>query len=145
MVTLEQDGVQGVFVAPDSVDFINLLGTEYTSYFDSIGFDWKRLAGARVLEIEGQEAYEYATFIAETQSGNFLDLGVRINSAFSSYRISSNDYAQRVGDIAGPAFPDLESLKMKLITVNSTQAETVTIPFLSAYSGTSSFTNKEDL
>ena len=144
VVSLNKDGVQGVYVVPDSVEFLSLLGTNFTSYFDALGFDWKRLAGARVLEIEGKDAFDYATFIAETQSGNYLDLGVRVNSAFSSYRISGNDYSQRFGDIAGPAFPDLTSLTMKLIPANSTKSETVKIPFLSSYLG-QPFTDKQSL
>ncbi|KAJ3552372.1 hypothetical protein NM688_g4185 [Phlebia brevispora] len=135
LVTLEENGVQSVFVAPDSVDLINLLGTEFTSFFDSIGFNWQRLAGARVLEIEGMDPYSYADLIADTESGNYLDHGVRVNSVFSSYRISDVDFSQRFGDIAGPQFPDRNSLTVKLITVNSTKAETVTIPYLADYSG----------
>ena len=121
-----------MYVAPDSVEFVSLLGASYTSYFDSIGFDWKRLAGARVLQIQGRDAYAYADLIASTQSGNYLDHGVRVNSAFSSYRI------------VGPAFPELESLTMKLVPVNATKPETVTIPFLASYVGGVSFTNKDD-
>ncbi len=144
LVTLEEKGVQNVFVAPDSVEFVSLLGTAYTSFFDSIGFNWKRLAGAKVLKIEGQDPYEYAKVIAATKSGNYLDHGVRVNSVFSSYRISGNDYSQRFGDIAGPAFPDLTSLTLTLVPVNSTRAETVKVPFLSNYLG-EPFTNKADL
>ena len=144
VVTLEENGVQSVFVAPDSVEFINLLGTDYTSFFDSIGFNWKRLAGAKVLKIEGQDPYAYAKHIAATKSGNYLDHGVRVNSVFSSYRISGTDYSQRFGDIAGPAFPDLETLTLTLIPVNSTKAETIKVPFLSDYLG-EQFTDKESL
>lgn len=144
IVTFEQHGQQSVFVAPDSVEFVSLIGSDFTSFFDSIGFNWKRLAGARILEIEGKDAFDYATFIAETQSGNYLDLGVRVNSAFSSYRISGTDFSQRFGDIAGPALPDLESLTVKLIPVNSTKAETVKIPFLANFLG-QPFTDKKTL
>ncbi|KAI0356925.1 hypothetical protein OH77DRAFT_182654 [Trametes cingulata] len=143
VVTLEENGVQNVFVAPDSVEFVSLLGTNFTSFFDSIKFDFRRLAGAKVLEIEGVDPYAYAQHIAETQSGNFLDLGVRINSAFSSYRISGTDFSQRFGDISGPQFPTQNTLTMRLIPVNSTRAETVHVPFLANYLG-APFTNRED-
>ncbi|KAI0752695.1 hypothetical protein C8Q80DRAFT_469989 [Daedaleopsis nitida] len=142
VVTLEENGQQSVFIAPDAVEFVSLVGSGFTSFFDQIGFDWKRLAGARVLQIQGKDAYDYASFISETQSGNYLDHGVRVNSAFSSYRISGADFSQRFGDIAGPAFPDLDSLTMKLIPVNSTKAETVKIPFLANYLG-AAFTDKQ--
>ncbi|KAH9834939.1 uncharacterized protein C8Q71DRAFT_724906 [Rhodofomes roseus] len=43
------DGAQDVYVVPDLVDFISLLGIEYTSYSASLGFGWARLRGVRVV------------------------------------------------------------------------------------------------
>ncbi|KAG6860616.1 hypothetical protein C0995_009370 [Termitomyces sp. Mi166 len=134
-ITVEIDGVQGVYIAFDAVDFISLLGTNYTSFFDSIGFDWKRLAGAKVLQINGQDPYAYVDTIANTVSGNYLDHGVRVNSVFTSYRISGTDFSQRLGDLAGPMDVTQTSLTFDLIPVNSTAAETVTVPYLANYLG----------
>ena len=142
-MTLEKNGVEGVFVVPDLVQFIPLVGKGYTDLLASLGFNWKRLAGARVLAIEGKSPYAYADFIAATQSGNYLDHGVRVNSVFSSYRISGNDFSQRFGDIGGPVFPDLQSLTMTLQLVNSTKSEKVTIPFVSSFGG-AAFKNGAD-
>ena len=144
VVTLEQDGVEGVYVVPDLDQFVPLLGSNFTDYFASKKFDWKRLTGARVVEIEGQDPYAYAEHIARTQSGNYLDHGVRMNSVFSSYRISGVDYSQRFGDIAGSPFPDKDSLTMKVHVVNASEPETVTIPFLASYGG-APFANGPDL
>ncbi|KAL0946153.1 hypothetical protein HGRIS_012416 [Hohenbuehelia grisea] len=141
VVTLEENGVQSVFVAPDSAEFLDLLGPEYTGFFTGIGFNFRRLAGARVLQIEGIPAYDYADRIARTVSGNYLDHGIRVNSAFSSYRISSNAFSQRIGDIAGPTGTVRESLTMTLIPVNSTRPETIKIPFLANFVG-KPFTDK---
>ncbi|KAH8102238.1 hypothetical protein BXZ70DRAFT_62790 [Cristinia sonorae] len=141
VVALEENGVQNVFVIPDLLDFIPLVGTEFTDHFAQIGFNWQRLAGAKVLEINGMDAFAYADLIAKTESGNFLDHGVRVNSVFSSYRISGSDFSQRFGDIAGPSFPDRDSLTMRLIPVNSTRPETVKIPFLASFVG-APFTDK---
>jgi hypothetical protein len=41
----------------------------YISYLADLGFDWRRLEGAEVLEIEGQSAYDYIDYIAHTQTG----------------------------------------------------------------------------
>lgn len=135
-ITVEVNGVQGVYIAFDAVDFISLLGTEYTGFFDSIGFDWKRLAGAQVLQINGQDPYAYVDTIAKTVSGNYLDHGVRVNSVFTSYRISGTDFSQRLGDLAGPMDVTQTSLTFNLIPVNSTVAENVTVPYLANYLGT---------
>jgi hypothetical protein len=72
---MEINGMQNVYVAPDAVEFISQLGTEYTSFYDSINLDWKRLAGAKILKINGLDAYDYVDHIASTQSGNYLDHG----------------------------------------------------------------------
>ncbi|TFY77280.1 hypothetical protein EWM64_g6733 [Hericium alpestre] len=143
VVSLEEDGVQNVFIAPDSVEFLELLGSNFTSFFDSKHFDWRRLAGAKVLEIEGLSAYDYIDVVASTVSGNYLPHGPRVNSAFSSYRIDgTNAFSQRIGDVAGPELLTQTELTFKLITVNSTREETVTVPFLANFIGTP-FTDKE--
>ncbi|KAI0733286.1 hypothetical protein C8Q72DRAFT_873651 [Fomitopsis betulina] len=135
VVSLEINGVQDVYVVPDLVEFISLLGSNYTGYFDSVGFDWARLAGARVVSIEGLPAYSYVDYIADTVSGNYLDHGVRVNSVWSSYRIDSGNYSQRFGDLAGPPFPDLDTLTMEVVLPNATESETVVVPYLAAFSG----------
>ncbi|KAI0827410.1 hypothetical protein BC628DRAFT_1418509 [Trametes gibbosa] len=135
IVTFSENDVQSVFVAPDAIEYISQLGAEYTSYFDSIHFDWRRLAGARVLAINGVAPFAYAEQIARTQSGNFIDLGVRVNSAFSTYRLLNQVYAQRIGDISGPQFPTQTSLTLTLVPVSSAEAETVDVPYLANYAG----------
>ncbi|KAI0075954.1 hypothetical protein K474DRAFT_1317140 [Panus rudis PR-1116 ss-1] len=135
IVNLEENGKQNVFIAPDSVEFINLLGANFTNHFEQIGFNWQRLAGAKVLAINGQDPFDYIDLIARTESGNYLDHGVRVNSVFTSYRISGTDFSQRLGDLAGPAFPDRDSLTFRLIPVNSSKPETVTVPYFANYLG----------
>lgn len=143
IVSFEEDGVQSVYIAPDSVDFISQLGDEFTSYFESINFNWQRLAGAKVLSIEGIDPFSYADKIADTETGNYLDHGVRVNSVFSSYRLSDTAYSQRLGDIAGPVFPDKDSLTLELVLANSSKKETVTVPYLASFIATETFTDKE--
>ncbi|KAJ7856576.1 hypothetical protein B0H13DRAFT_2237799 [Mycena leptocephala] len=138
IVSLEINGVQGVYVIPDLVDLVSLLGPTFT---DLITIDWQRLAGAKVISIEGQDPYAYIDFIAKTVSGNYLDHGVRVNSVVSSYRLSGANYSQRFGDFAGPTGVAQSSLTLKLITAKSTKAETVTIPYIASYLGVP-FTNQ---
>jgi hypothetical protein len=144
LVSFVQDGTQSVFVAPDSVDLIPLIGSGFTDLLAAIPFNWQRFAGARVLSINGIDPYAYADLIADTESGNFIDHGVRVNSAFGSYRISDVDFSQRFGDISGPAFPDRSSLTLTLIPANGTAAETVVVPYIADYLG-ASFTDSASL
>ncbi|KAI0086098.1 hypothetical protein BDY19DRAFT_895591, partial [Irpex rosettiformis] len=68
-------------------------------------FNFARLAGSRVLSINDLDPYADANVIAKTESGNFLDYGVRVNSVFGRYRITGMHFSQRLGDIsAGQAF-----------------------------------------
>jgi hypothetical protein len=92
VVILEENGAQDVFVIPDSPQLVPLVGANYTAFYESIGFDWQRLAGAKVLEIEGMAPLDYIDLIADTISGNYLDHGVRVNSVVSSYRIVVSSY-----------------------------------------------------
>lgn len=141
VISLDENGVQSLYIAPDSVELFLQLGSVFTGFFDSLNFDWQRLAGARVVQIEGQYPYDYVDHIASTVSGNYLDHGVRVNSVFTSYRISGG-LSQRVGDLAGPSFISQTTLEFQLIVVNSSQVETVTVPYLSNFIG-APFTDKE--
>ncbi|KAJ6613551.1 hypothetical protein B0H10DRAFT_2047628 [Mycena sp. CBHHK59/15] len=132
VVSLEVNGLQAVYITPDLVEFVSLLGTSYT---DLITIDWQRLAGAKVVSIEGQDPYAYVDLIAKTVSGNYLDHGVRVNSVFSSYRLSGSAYSQRFGDLAGPTGVAQTSLTFKLVAVNSTKIETVTVPYIASFAG----------
>ena len=137
VVSMSVGGVEGVYIAPDAVDFISLVPRGFTSFYDSIGFDWRRLAGAQVLRIEGLDPYDYVDFVAETVTGNYLDHGVRVNSVFTSYRLVSSSFSQRFGDLASRVFNPIQNLTFQLIPINATQPETVTVPFLHVFTGTS--------
>lgn len=55
IISLSMHGApEAVFVVPDLKDLIPLVGTAYTDFLANIGFDWQRLAGAQVLEIQGK-------------------------------------------------------------------------------------------
>ena len=66
IVSILVDGVEGVYIAPDVHEFISLIPHGFTSFYASVGFDWQRLAGARVLQIEGMDPYDYVDRVADT-------------------------------------------------------------------------------
>ncbi|KZS88924.1 hypothetical protein SISNIDRAFT_489768 [Sistotremastrum niveocremeum HHB9708] len=139
IVTLEVNGIQGVFIAPDSAEFLAQFPPSFAASLN--GFDFNRLAGAQIVEIQGTDPFNYVDFIASTVSGNYLDHGVRVNSVFSSYRIAGGTLSQRLGDLAGPPFPDLDTIEMKVILANTTKIQTVNIPYRMDYLGPA-FTDK---
>ncbi|CUA67231.1 hypothetical protein RSOLAG22IIIB_07285 [Rhizoctonia solani] len=136
VVALEKNGSQDIYIAPDAVEFLSLLGSNFTSYYDQKGFNWKKYAGAKVLTIEGLPAWAYVNLVATTQSGNWLDHNIRVNSVLSSYRITSNAWAQRLGDLAGTLFPDKDSLTMTVIpTGTGAKPEVVKFDYRANYLG----------
>ncbi|KAI9513435.1 hypothetical protein F5148DRAFT_5147 [Russula earlei] len=132
---------KGVFIAPDSVQFLRQLGKDFINYLEAKNFDWKRFAGAKVLEIDGFPALNYIDKIARTESGNFLDHNVRVNSVVSGYRLAQTSFSQRLGDLAGPIFLTRTSLDIVLIPRNSTTSQRVVFPYVASLTGTN-FTNK---
>ncbi|KAH8990807.1 hypothetical protein EDB92DRAFT_724534 [Lactarius akahatsu] len=130
----------GIFIAPDSVELLNQVGSEFTAFFAAKNFNWQRLAGARVLTIGGLPASDYIDEIARTVSGDFLDHNIRVNSVVSSYRILNTTFSQRLGDLAGPVFLTQTSLNFSLILVNSTTPELIDVPFVASFLG-APFTN----
>ena len=135
IASLSVDGIESVYIAPDVVDFVSSIPPGFTSFYESIGFDWQRLAGARVLQIEGMDPYDYVDWVADTVTGTYLDHGVRVNSVFTGYRLSGSLFSQKFGDLAGRAFDPIENLTFSLLPVGATQAENVTVPFLDVFLG----------
>ncbi|TFK75632.1 hypothetical protein BDN72DRAFT_448111 [Pluteus cervinus] len=135
IVSLSENGVESVFIVPDLVELVTLLGPDYAKVLEKLKFNWKRLAGARVLAIEGQDPRSYIDFVARTVSGNYLDHGVRVNSVYSSYRISGTSFSQRFGDLAGTIGVAQTHLTFKLIAANSTKPEIVSIPYVASIGG----------
>ena len=137
VVSICVNGTEGVYIAPDIVDFMSQIPPGFTSYYESIGFDWERLAGAQVLQIEGLDPYDYVDFVADTVTGNYLDHGVRVNSVFTGYRLIDSSFSQKFGDLAGRIFDFIDELTFLLVPVGATQAENVTVPFLDVFMGNS--------
>jgi len=127
----------GVFIAPDSVKLLDQLGPGFTKYLADKGFDWKRLEGAKVIEIGGLPVLDYIDKIAKTVSGSYLDHNVRVNKVVSSYRIAGSQWSQRLGDHASELFLKQTSLDMLLVPKGSASGatETVTVPFVAGYLG----------
>jgi len=127
----------GVFIAPDSDVLFDQFGQDFADYFQKKDFDWKRLAGAEVLEIGGLSALDYIDQVARTASGNFLDHNIRVNSVISSYLTFIGTFLQRLGDLASSPVVRQTSLKFSLIPVDSASGtpESIDVPFVAASLG----------
>ncbi|KAI9463969.1 hypothetical protein BJY52DRAFT_1401034 [Lactarius psammicola] len=115
----------GIFIAPDSVEFLNQSGSNFTHFFAAKKFNWQRLAGAKVITIGGIPAFDYIDNIARTVSGNYLDHNIRVNSAVSSYRIANTSFSQR-----------LDEPRILTHSGNSSTPELVDVPFAASLIGT---------
>jgi hypothetical protein len=135
IVSIYVDGVEGVYIAHDITDFISLIPPNFTSFYNSIGLDLQRLAGARVLRIEGMDPYDYVDWVADTVTGNYLDHGVRVNNVFTGYRLVGSSFSQRFGDLAGRLFNPIENLTFQLVPDGANHSETVTVPFSNVFTG----------
>jgi len=109
----------------------------FADYFTEKGFDWKRLAGAQVLEIGGLSALDYIDQVARTASGNYLDHNIRVNNVISSYAMNNGGFSQRLGDLASSYVVRQTSLNFSVIPVDSTSGtpECIDVPFVSYYPG----------
>ena len=127
----------GVFIVPNSDVLFDQFGPDFSHYFEEKGFDWKRLAGAKVLEIGGLPALDYIDQVARTASGNFLDHNIRVNNVVSGYQMSNGNFSQRFGGLASSSVLRQTSLKFSLIPANSSSGslEYVDIPFVAALTG----------
>ena len=135
VISLLEGGQQNIYVAPDAAMLVGSLGEQFTGFYDKLGFDWKRLAGAKVVEVEGKDAWHYIDDLATTQAGTYLDHGVRVNSLFTGYLVVNSTWSQVFGLFADRQFPDKDHLTMKVIPVGSAKAEKIRVPFFAAYLG----------
>ncbi|KAI5453435.1 hypothetical protein NCC49_005914 [Naganishia albida] len=125
---------EAVYVIPDANEFFSpFLNGSFHKYFEDKGIDVKRLEGAEVVSIDGQDPYAYVNRIAEEYSGGYLSRDIRQSMAYSSYRFADSAWGQRLGAFAGPIVPDYPSgleVTVTLIPRDTHVAETVTIqPF----------------
>ena len=127
----------GIHIAPDSDTLFDGLGHNFTSFYEEKGVDWKRLAGARVLEIEGRPAWEYIDYIADNVAGDILDHNARTNLAFSTYFFDNSTHLRLFGLVASRNFLMETSLELSVVPVNSTskEPERVKVPFVASYLG----------
>ena len=144
IISLFEDGEYNVYIAPDVVDFISLIGQNFTNLYDKVDFDWKRLAGAKVIEVENLKVYDYIDYLATTQAGLFLDHGARVNSVFTSYRFINSTWSQRLGGFANRRFPEQDYLTMEVMTIGANVTEKVHVPYFASYSG-APFTDQTSL
>lgn len=137
-VVILNDGQEdGIFIAPDTLDFLNNFGSNFSDFFAAKGFNLERLAGAKVHSIGGLLASDYIDEVARNFSGNYLDHGVRVNSVLSSYQIDNDQFSQRLGDLACSNFLRQTSVTFSITPVNSTSVETVEVPFVASFIGNS--------
>lgn len=128
---------EGVFISPDSATLFDPFGPDFANYYKAKGFDWKRLAGAKVVRIGEYSARDYIDKVARTDSGGFLDHNVRVNSAVSSYQMISGNFSQRLGDVATNQFLKQTSRRFSLIPKDSPSGlpERVFVPFVTIFGG----------
>ncbi|KAF8585186.1 hypothetical protein K439DRAFT_1616139 [Ramaria rubella] len=85
--------------SPNAVVFIEQLGTEYTSLYDSISLDWRRLAGlrAKVLKISGLDTHAVDR-IAQIQAEVIWVMGSKLTMSSPAAGLTT----QMLGDSADP-------------------------------------------
>jgi len=62
VISLAEGGDFNIRIAPDAVELVSLLDDAFTGLYDQVGFDWKRLAGAKVVKVEGKNVYDYIDY-----------------------------------------------------------------------------------
>jgi len=91
--------------------------------YDGIGFDWKRLAGATVAEVEGKKAYGDVDHLAAIQVGNHLDHGICVNSVFTGYIVACSNWSRKLFPFTSQQFPDQGNLTTEVVPVGSDKTD----------------------
>ncbi|EJD39295.1 hypothetical protein AURDEDRAFT_153882 [Auricularia subglabra TFB-10046 SS5] len=135
IISLLKNGKEDIYIIPELVEFLNALSPQLVDYLADRSFNWQRLAGAKVLAINGKPAYYYVDTVAREVSGNFLDHGIRVNSVFWSYKRFTSSFGQRFGELGAPALTTLRGLDFKVVVAKSTKPENVFVPYVASRLG----------
>ncbi|KAJ7483348.1 hypothetical protein FB451DRAFT_1234183 [Mycena latifolia] len=123
-------------------DFPNQNRSGLEAYYESIGVHVRPYHGARILTIDGMEAGEYLTDLADSSSiyaglvGGYEDLITRYMRLMSRYSADSalGLYTQEVGRFGQRSFyPGADSVTVRLQTTGG--VESVSIPWTATFTG----------
>ncbi|KAF7428583.1 hypothetical protein PC9H_007809 [Pleurotus ostreatus] len=140
------DGSQSVHIAPEA---FNVSSTEFGSEVEfwqqalprQLKGKLSSLSGARVLLIDGNDPFSAVNANALT-TGSYQSFGTRQNSFFSSYSRTTAGWNYTMGNFAQRTWPDADNVTLTLQLENSTEAQTILLPYRSRISAsTNHFTN----
>ncbi|KAH8826344.1 hypothetical protein DL96DRAFT_1805805 [Flagelloscypha sp. PMI_526] len=98
------------------------------------------LSGAKVLSIDGKDP-QVAIDANAKITGSYQAWGTRQNSFFASYQRAASTWNYILGNFAQQSLPLADSVTLKIVRVNATKPETVTLPYRSRIGAIASFTD----
>ncbi|THH21164.1 hypothetical protein EW146_g370 [Bondarzewia mesenterica] len=131
----DSTGQQAVHIAPEAFDVATAaFGSEVSFWQDALPGKLKgnlqSLSGAKVLKINGQDPF-VAVDANAAITGSFQGFGTRQNT----YQRASASWNYVFGNFAQQSLPLIDQAILTIQRVNSTNTETVTIPYRSQFAG----------
>ncbi|KAI8972883.1 hypothetical protein BD414DRAFT_448245 [Trametes punicea] len=136
----DSSGDQSVHIAPEAFEVAT------AEFGDEVQF-WQNalpgtlqgqlasLSGAKVLAINGQDPFVAVDANAQV-TGSFQAFGTRQNSFFSSYNADTTGWTYIMGNFAQQSLPLVDSATLTIQRVNSSEIETITLPYRSRIGST---------
>ncbi|PVF94674.1 hypothetical protein CPB86DRAFT_800281 [Serendipita vermifera] len=123
---------QTVYIAPEAFEVTSKEFAPFLDQWQSLaGFNFTKYSAAQVIAIDGSDPWvsveENAKII-----GSWQGRSQRENSFFSSYIRGGAGWTYRMGDFAARSLPPAnDSVSLTVIPADSTEPETINVPFIS--------------
>ncbi|CAG8720732.1 15618_t:CDS:2, partial [Acaulospora colombiana] len=123
---------QTIFIAPEAFE---VASKEFAPFLDQwqglAGFNFTKYSSAQVIAIDGLDPWIAVEENAKV-IGSWQGRSQRENSFFSSYIRGGTGWTYRMGDFAARSLPPSNNtLSLTVIPANSTEPETINVPFIS--------------
>lgn len=136
------DGDIGIYLVPDLPTFARVIGLE--DLYERLGLNTSQLAGARVLSINGQSAWNFLEGPDSSRIGTYQDPAQRLNVLLASYTANNGVFQRFSGDFT--VTRDLRSNNITLVVETSgRQQRTIVVPWITRWTQPWNYASGMDL
>jgi len=146
--------VQNIFIAPEAYEVMSQNFAPFVADWEDLaGYSFAKVSlsryclgklpdtvqysGAKVLKINGKDPWDSVAASAAVVGG-YQARSTRENSFFASYQLAANEWSYRMGDFAAKSLPPTsDTVTLTVIPIGHTTTETITVPYISRFSSTS--------
>lgn len=136
------DGDIGIYLVPDLPTFARVIGLE--DLYGRLGLNTTELAGARILSIDGQGAWDFLEGPDSKRVGTYQDPAQRLNVLLASYTATNGVFQRYPGDFTVTRDLSMDDITM-VVEAADRQQKTISVPWITRWTQPWSYASGADL